>query len=203
MAWGKWNEKVQWRGGTTDYCTKAFFMEAEKRSGLLPTYFQLSYSDDVEASAGTHGGGSVADNWVPALTRAKAIKKSKAFLRVCKNLGGFGWRRWPPVFPDHLHLGPKRGPNQPDELYAQIVDFNNDGNGLSPYSGNDDLDTPYRPDPPLSWGERDYLLWLKERELRSTVAKISDTIQEKRKDIQHLTRRKKAVRRRLEKINHR
>lgn len=184
-------QKVRWRGGTCDMIDKVCFQVLEDRLGKTATIFQLGYNPGgVAASSHTHDGGGAFDYWFPGVDQ-------NTQQRVSRNVGIDAWKRNPP-FPLHIH-GIRHGSHSAHpEAKSQMGDYLSLGDGLWPLTGGDDP-YPYRPDPIPTFGVKEYR---DELQRRAREDRLQDRLRRISRDIKHLTRRKRKVRKQLRKINH-
>lgn len=183
--------KVRWRGGTCDHIDRIAFEVLEDQLNATATIFQLGYNTSVDASSFTHAGGGAYDYWFPTVNVSKVVRRSR-------DLGIDAWHRHPPTFTTiHVH-GIRHGSRTAHpEAKQQMVNYGNDGDGLWPLVPGDDP-YPYRPSPLGSFTIDDY-----HNELRRRAREdhLEDKLRRIGRNLKHLFRRKRKIRRQLKKLH--
>ena len=183
--------KGRWRGGTCDRIDKVCFQVLEDKLQETATIFQLGYNPGgVAASSHTHDGGGAYDYWFPGLD-------SRTQERASRNVGIDAWKRDPP-FPLHVHGIRHGSPTAHPEAKQQMANYSpGGGDGLWPLVVGDDPN-PYRPDPIPTFGVAEYRA---ELQRRAREDRLRDKLRRLGRDIKHLTRRKRKVRRQLKQLH--
>lgn len=183
--------KVRWRGGTCDHIDQIAFEVLEDRVNATATIFQLGYNPGgVAASAGAHDAGAAADYWFPTLNVGRAVHRSR-------DVGWDAWYRYPPLFPKHIH-GIRHGSKTASPVaQGQMANYAVGGNGLVPLVANDD-DMTYRPSPLATFTVDDYHNELRRR---AHEDRLRDKLRRIGRNLKHLTRKKRKIRRQLKKLH--
>lgn len=140
---------IDFRGFKFDQRTVDMIVWAEKKAGFKFRIVQGSYSNSVDASAGTHSGGGALDCSVRLMTAAKRNK----MLNALKDAGFAAWYRVKAegFSSDHIHAVAIGCMDLAPLAKKQVEDFDKRLNGLKTH--NPDL--TYRPNPPVKWSLKD------------------------------------------------
>ena len=185
-------EKISWRGGICDRIDRVAFEVLEARVRRTATLYQLGYNPGgVAASAGAHDGGGAYDFWFPGM-------EPFAQARAARNVGIDAWYRYPPTFPTHVHGIRHQSKTASPVAKGQMTDYLGGGNGLVPLGLADD-EQPYRPDPLAVFTPDDYR---RELDRRAREERLTAKLARVGRDIKHLFRKKKKLRRQLQQLAH-
>jgi hypothetical protein len=174
-----------------DRIDKVAFEVLEARLNATATIYQGGWNPGgVAASAGAHDGGGAVDYWFPTVDTSKAVRRSR-------DTGWDAWYRYPPQFPTHIHAIRHNSPTASAVAKGQMTDYANGGNGLVPLGLADD-DMPYRPDPIAVFTPADYRA---ELQRRAREERLTAKLKRVGRDIKHLFRKKRKVRRQLKQLH--
>ena len=183
--------RVTWRGVQMDAIDKVAFEVLEDKLGATATIYQGGWNPGgVAASAGAHDGGGAVDFWFPGLDVTRVV-------RAARSIGWDAWYRYPPLFPTHVHAIRHNSKTASPVAKGQMADYLIGGNGLLPLGLADD-DQPWRPDPIAVFTVDDYY---NELRARKREASLKASLRRIGRNLKHLTRRKRKVRRQLKRLH--